>query len=58
MAEASEMMVYEVRANLATGELVARDLSGRELARTKGNDHAAHAELARKASETLAAWYN
>lgn len=61
----TEMMVYTVFANLSTGDLVARDLRGVELARvTEGGNkegdegHEAHAELARKASETLAAWYN
>jgi len=56
-----EMMVYTVHANLTTGELVARDLTGRELARvetTEGGDAAEHAEVARQAAETLARWYN
>jgi len=56
-----EMVVYTVSANLTTGELVARDLRGVELARVdteEGGNHDEHAELARKASETLATWYN
>lgn len=67
MAETNgtEMMVYAVFTNLSTGDLIARDLRGVELARveeggTKEGDegHEAHAELARKANKTLAAWYN
>ena len=55
----SEMLVYTVTMNLATNELVARDLRGVELARQAGEGtHTDHAELARKASETLASWYS
>ena len=45
-----------------TGDLVARDHRGEELARvTEGSNKEgdeAHAGLARKAHQTLAAWYN
>lgn len=61
----TEMMVYAVFTDLSTGDLIARDLRGVELARVEegGNKdgdegHEAHAALANKASQTLAAWYN
>lgn len=65
MANSNEMSVYTVFADLSSGDLVARDLRGVELARVpEGSNlegeqgHEAHAEVARKASETLNAWYN
>lgn len=58
-ANADEIQVYAVTVNVATNELVARDERGQELARVSGEGtHDDHAELARKASETLASWYN
>jgi hypothetical protein len=53
-----EMLVYSVQLNLETCGMVARDLAGRELARVAGDTADHHAELARKAAETLASWYN
>ena len=53
-----EMLVFATMLNLETNELVARDLAGRELARVAGDSPTAYAELARKAAETLATWYN
>lgn len=54
----TELTVYTVTVDLETAELVARDSYGRELARTDRDGNEDHADLARKAAETLVSWYN